>query len=264
MQIYTLWDKGLAQAPELIQRLNALWIALHDEGSVKVLNGEEMDALIAQAGVDPSNLTVQVRSDLVRLILLADGGGVWVDATLLPSAPLGTWLTTKLGPAGFYAHSTPKSDRILDSWFLSAHPDNVLVAAWRDTLIDYFRTPRLSYKLAPKWDRLKREIRRALAPASFASDKVARNATYFPYHIVSYTLDNLCRTKPEIGEIWRRVPKDSGEPAMRLKAECNRTDGDLDEATLHELIFAHPVHKLNWRTTEKYEKAVTVAERALL
>jgi Capsular polysaccharide synthesis protein. len=261
MKIYTMWEQGLDAAPSMVKRIHDIWVAQEGEENIHFVAGEESNDLLSDKGVDPKPLTAQMRADLIRLALLESYGGTWVDATLLPSSPLNYWLNEKREPAGFFAHSNPKIDRIVDVWFLSALPGNTLVSAWHDALFEYFQKPRLSYKQAPKWDRLKREIRIAIAPASFASDTVARKAKYFPYHIIAYTLDNLLRHDKALAAQWDMMPKVTGALAVELKSECFKTHGKPDPETLARLFHGFPVHKLNWRAEGAFDDAIALAEK---
>ncbi|WP_084714169.1 capsular polysaccharide synthesis protein [Thioclava pacifica] len=260
MAIYSLWYQGFEQAPEMIQRLHRIWQETHGIREVKLLAGAEADDLIAAEGIDPSNLSMQIRSDLLRLILLADRGGVWVDATLLPSARLDSWLPNALGPSGFFAYFNENPDRLISSWFLAAHEGNPLVRHWRDQFVDYLKTPRKLNKTAPIWARLSQELRRAINPASFASKQAATRTKYYPYFILHYHFDYLLRKNPVSAEIWKNTPKLSGKPGGRLKSACNSAKGDLDMSTMSSLFYSAPVHKLNWRKPEMFAKILDFAE----
>lgn len=258
-----MWYQGLGAAPDMIRRIDDIWRHLHSAYERVQITGEEADDLVASEGIDPHPLTIQMRADLVRVKLLAEGGGIWADATILPSTPLDSWLGARLDVAGFFAHSTPGSDRIIDNWFLAARRGNQLVQAWKDACMDYFRTPRRPYSEASAWERAKREIRRSLAPTSFASARVARRAAYYPYHIQSYLLAHLVRTDPATARIWRRVPKLDGRSALRLKTACANPDSNLSVEQLRVLLHRHPLHKLNWRHAELFSKVLDLAEAEL-
>lgn len=58
------------------------------------------------------------QADLVRVCLLAQYGGVWVDATVFCVAPLDGWLHGCMD-SGFFCFYKPGRDRIMSSWFLA-------------------------------------------------------------------------------------------------------------------------------------------------
>lgn len=260
MTIYMMWYQGFDAAPELVQRLSALWQQLNPQETFHFVGGEEADDLIADAGIDPSSLTMQVRANIVRVSLLAAHGGVWTDATLLPSASLQSWLPEPLSKTGYFCFSNDHRDRLISNWFLAAEAGNPLMSQWKERYCAYFRTPRKLNKTGPRHIRLMQDLRAYLAPSSFGRPEIAARSRYYPYFIQHYLFAHLVETDHSCGEIWRQVPKLSGGPAGRLKAACNRHSGTLASAELERLYYAFPVHKLNWRKAGLFESALALAE----
>ncbi|OOY29122.1 hypothetical protein BMI90_02325 [Thioclava sp. L04-15] len=263
MAVFSFWHQGITHAPGMIQRLQWIWQKTHGTDEVKLIAAPESDDLIADEGIDPARLSMQIRSDILRLLLLAKHGGVWVDATLLPSTHLNTWLPGALGASGFFAFYNEHRDRAISSWFLAAQQGDPLIARWRDAFVEYFRTPRQLNKTAPLWTRAAQELRRAINPASFADPSVAGRSSYYPYFILHYHFDKLVRTDPVCAAIWQQTTKLSGSDAGRLKSACVAANGDLDDETMASLFQASPVHKLNWRKPEKFEKLLNFVEAGL-
>ncbi len=77
-------------------------------------------------------------SDIIRIALLHEFGGVWVDATLFCNQPLDEWLPFSAA-TGFFAFSNPAPDRLLASWFLATANDNCLVAKWAAETYRYWQ-----------------------------------------------------------------------------------------------------------------------------
>jgi hypothetical protein len=77
-------------------------------------------------------------SDICRIFILREFGGVWVDSTLYCAAPLDSWLDDRLAQ-GFFAFARPGPDRMLASWFLAAQPQHPIVTAWADLVAEYWR-----------------------------------------------------------------------------------------------------------------------------
>jgi mannosyltransferase OCH1-like enzyme len=89
--IWIMWRQGFANAPKLVQKCLESWrrhnpgwqIVLLDEQSVRrYLNLNEI------IGKNQEKITVQAISNIVRINLLANFGGVWVDATCFCCQPL--------------------------------------------------------------------------------------------------------------------------------------------------------------------------------
>jgi hypothetical protein len=72
-------------------------------------------------------VTAASLSDVIRLLLLHEYGGVWADATLYCNSPLDHWLNPFLG-SGFFAFANPGPDRRLAAWFIASAENNDLCA----------------------------------------------------------------------------------------------------------------------------------------
>ena len=93
--------------------------------------------LDAHVDLRQQTLTAASLSDILRLLLLHEYGGVWVDATTYCNVPLDEWLPLA-AYTGFFAFSRPADDRDLASWFLAALPGNALLAKWTARSLDYW------------------------------------------------------------------------------------------------------------------------------
>jgi hypothetical protein len=75
------------------------------------------------------NVAVASLSDDLRILVLHEFGGVWVDATLFCNRPLDEWLPGVFGE-GFFAFDTPDHGCLWASWFLPAEPGRSTIAGW--------------------------------------------------------------------------------------------------------------------------------------
>jgi hypothetical protein len=87
------------------------------------------------------NDSIQRFSDLVRLYVVAENGGVWCDASIIMHEPLDNWLddNAELNAFTIYLGSNKKNPSI-ENWFYAAPPKSAFVRAWRDEfckLADY-------------------------------------------------------------------------------------------------------------------------------
>ncbi len=262
--VFMMWYQGLDEAPVLVRTVHELWVdqcSSDPNYSLQFLEGSKVDDLISDAGLDPSHLTLQIKSDLVRLHLLSCEGGVWADATIFPTQPLTTWLTPETTGSGFFAFSNSKHDRELSSWFLFAAAQNPAMRGWYSAFCTYLETPRQLDKFAPAWIRLSHAVRKWRAPHSFADPDVYRRARYHPYRIVHYTFGNVLRTDAAAARVWSQTAKWDASDAGMLRKTLKSTSGDHDIGRLVDIALAFPIHKLNWRTAE--ETHDTVAKLAI-
>ena len=139
--IWTLWLQGRSLAPPVIQHCIASWERMNPTWEVRVLDAGTVGRYVDVGDVvdlDRQAVTAASLSDIVRLLLLREYGGVWVDASLLCTRPLDDWLDPCVAE-GFFAFSDPGPDRPVASWFLAAVEDDPLCAAWTDATADFWR-----------------------------------------------------------------------------------------------------------------------------
>lgn len=264
MTVWMAWHQGLPQAPDIVRRVHALWQRFEGGDRVRLLEGDEVDAILASEGVEPAKLTMQVRANLVRLILLARRGGVWADATLLPVAPLSNWLTGHLDREGFFAFRNPGAGRLLANWFLAAEAGNPLICAWNDAYLDYFRAPRTLVRKAPVWVKLEYSLRCRLDPESFATPRIAARSAYYPYYVCHYHFGHLVRSDSGLHDAWERVPAVPARIAFQLSKYCRTGADGASETELVAHLRHAPVHKLNWRKPEDYDRAIRLIEDGVI
>ena len=137
-QVWMFWEQGVETAPEIVRECIAAWPRMNPGWEVRVLDGaaaRRAAPRFAKLAKRCPLATPTVRSDLLRLELLARYGGVWADATTLPRRPLDEWLHDWLRPSGFFCfrHSMERvgqNGRLAPSWFLASMPKNPLTVAW--------------------------------------------------------------------------------------------------------------------------------------
>lgn len=178
--IWILWLQGWEEAPEVVRLCYQSWRQQNPGWEVRFLDAETLvDYLPTSETLDllvGRQITKASFSDLVRVSLLGEYGGVWVDATLFCHRPLDSWLS-KAMPNGVFAFSRPSPDRPIASWFLAAKEGNHLIAKYRDHVLAYWKN------------------------RTVADD-------YFWFH---YTFRDLLLSDSTALEIWRTTPKISAD-----------------------------------------------------
>ncbi len=259
-----MWYQGFDRAPTLIRRLHSIWQhQLQDDPALKAtfLTGPDADDLIQSQGIDPTGLTMQVRANLVRVHLLAEKGGVWVDATLLPSRPLSVWLSPEVRSSGFFAFRNRAHDRLLSNWFLFADRGNYAITRWRDIYFDYFRSPRKLNKHAPWHIFAAQELRAFVNPASFGSPRIAQSSPYYPYRVQHYLFAYLHQSDPKFAQVWKQTPFQDGSAAGLLKKTITQSKKSASESDIRAILQRAPVHKLNWRKSDQFDGVLDLVER---
>ena len=160
--------------------------------------------------LDRQSVTAASLSDLLRILLLNEYGGIWVDATLFCNRPLDQWLPDLMSE-GFFAFAEPGGGRLLSSWFLSAEPGNRLVSGWCKSALEY-------------WS------------GRSAADQ------YFWFHRV---FADMCRSDIAAAAAWSKIPKVSadGPHALQIRDWLYRPYSEVREA----IDWNTPVFKLTHR-----------------
>ena len=212
--IWTCWFQGRDRAPTLVEQCISSWERQNPGWAVRCLDGEsarrltDLDQVIdADGGV----VTAASASDILRIMLLHEFGGVWVDATVLCNRPLDEWLQEALEPQGFFGFDRPARTRPIASWFLAAEPQAPIVEGWFAETLDYWQD---------------------------------RNSSddYFWFH---HLFRELLAKDPNFAAAWEKVPKISADGPHSLQRE-DRMYRPIPEVS-DEIDFSAPVFKLTHR-----------------
>jgi hypothetical protein len=177
--IWSCWFQGRRNAPDLVTRCLASWETLNPGWDFRCLDAETIGRYVdlgEHVDLQSQTITAASLSDILRVLLLHEYGGVWVDATLYCNQPLDEWLPLAVG-TGFFAFSRPAHDRALATWFIAAAPGNRLLAKWAARAIGYWRG-------------------------------LSHSNDYFWLH---HQFGELCSTDQEARTAWESVPRISAD-----------------------------------------------------
>lgn len=141
-RLWILWLQGVENAPPLVQKCIARWHELHPDWDVRVLDAATLQNFVdldAYVDLKRQAVTAASLSDIARIALLHEYGGVWADATVYCNQRLDDWLPTA-SSSGFFAFANDsKPKKALRSWFLAARPDHPLITQWATRVRDYWK-----------------------------------------------------------------------------------------------------------------------------
>lgn len=209
--VWIAWLQGWQQAPLLCHHCLQSWREHNPSWDVRPIDLLAIRHLLDLPDLRDKQITAASFADLIRVQLLHEFGGVWVDATLLCRQPLDGWLGSALAQ-GFFAFDRPAPDRMLASWFLAtSHAGHPLVSRWYDASLAYWQHR-------------------------------DRAHAYFWFHDL---FRQICAADPELAACWQRVPRravDGPHRAQQLGLGCD------DPAALCRIDEeASPVLKLTHR-----------------
>lgn len=164
----------------MYQRCRQSWIERNPDWTVISLDSGNLSKYInisQYVDVDKKIMTLTKRSNIARLMLLKQYGGLWVDASIYCYQSLDDWLPTE---KGFFAFDKPGPGRPLSNWLIYAERDNYLL-----------NTPASHYF---NWWR---------------DNDNDLNHNYFIFH---HLFDELLKTNKHFNELWLEIPKISAIP----------------------------------------------------
>ncbi len=236
--IYSLWFQGRNNAPPIVQLCFQRWEQMNSDFEMRILDMTHVIELLKDFPLSPHQIQMQALSDIVRIRLLLDNGGVWVDATLFPVRPLSEWLHANTSE-GFFAFEKPGVGRPIASWFLCASRNHTVLRRWWVQIESYWSKPR---KLVER----KNGNLVSQNPLWEVSPNDGALGNTYPYFWFHYLFGLLLKQDPEIASIWERCPKISAVPPHALQFLLAKQPA----ATFAEILEATtraPVQKLRWQ-----------------
>ena len=132
--IWTYWDAE--SLSPIAEACIATWTRWNPTYSVNVLTPSTVGKyLVAPFSSVPWVRTPQLKSDFVRMCVLAKCGGVWSDATVFCTGPFPAQMYLDAGAHEFVGYRITTSDGdppfpVLESWWFAACVGSVFMAAW--------------------------------------------------------------------------------------------------------------------------------------
>lgn len=140
--IWLLWLQGWEQAPVLQRMAAQSWKRHNPSWDVRLIDRWSLKHYIDDRYLQPMSTLVKARqaaSDMIRLLLLSQHGGVWVDATALCMVSLDMWLPEVRGDFWTFTAGRDTSTLPECTWFIVASPRSELIQAWRRSAIKFWR-----------------------------------------------------------------------------------------------------------------------------
>merc|ERR1719271_595889 len=206
--LWLFWYKGFERAPALERECLASWQRMNPGWTVRALNAADADRLIDRqehySDWTWSQASVEAKSDILRVELLARYGGVWADANTYCNDPLDDWLPQVFrGDTRFFSFQYPREE--WDTWTPVWSRSNqqpggpaggVVIASW-------FMAGDAS---SPIVQQLRSTVRREWSPRNpYGNPSLPERYGYFWLHQLFNTLSSVPQS--EFATLAARIPQ---------------------------------------------------------
>jgi len=132
--IWICWFQGWDNCPPLSRHCLNSWKYHNPEWEVVELDNSNYGDYV-DIGSVLTDLTVEptAGSDILRMFILKQYGGVWADSTLFCNKPLDDWISKE---TDFFVFS--RHDIMLSSWFIYAQKNNYIINQWYNKVVEYW------------------------------------------------------------------------------------------------------------------------------
>lgn len=263
-KIWFLWYQGLSAAPFVVRKCYESWQKYNPEWEVIFLDENNITEYITPS-LPPEKLcqlSKNHQSDILRLELLSQHGGVWADSTTICRLPLDEWLEDYT-QAGFFTfiHKTRGNGWIV-SWFLAAEKSNPIINKMTQKFVSFFNENEFyhSGEIAEKRRKFAESfLNRKYKTTRFWSSWLVRKVfKVYPYFIFHFIFAKLIGSDREMFQLYKTMKPfyntgdmlgGSSRLLLPLTAEIKeRIDSRID-----------PVFKLTWKyKEEKYSSSSTL------
>ena len=174
--IYMFWDKGFDNAPNIVKECLLSWEHYNPNWEIITLDKKNIYNYLSKELLDNilKKKLIQHQADIIRVNLLNEYGGVWVDSTIFCNKPLDSWIHDYMDSGFFcfkYSLASGLSPYRLGNWFLASEKKNYI--------IDTF-----SKKYNEHW-------------------KNRESDNYFGFHNL---FDKLCKTNKKFNYLYKKIP----------------------------------------------------------
>ena len=229
-KLFMYWHQGWKNAPDMVKRCAATWQEHNPTWNINLLDSATVGEKVKlPPAAKTLNLPLPALSDVIRICLLKQYGGVWADATLWCVRPLDDWIDSVCARAGFFAYDKPGPDRPISSWFLAAGTDCRIVDLWYSAVRHLLAKTQVHTRFRWVFDNKEKNwllnaisnmcmgyilLRFQYGHLLITSSDDPEDVNYFWFH---YLFGRLLEQDSEFHRLWTLTPKLSADGLQRLQ-----------------------------------------------
>ncbi|MGJ8581264.1 MAG: capsular polysaccharide synthesis protein, partial [Psychromonas sp.] len=205
------------------------------------------------------------QSDLLRLKLLFEYGGVWADSTTFCNTPLDEWVDA-YSTSGFFAFEGPGKDRLISSWFMASEkgapiPIKLYALMKRYWIENGFSAP--NEKQIKITEKLSKILNKNTHRTKYWFNPIVTKLLGItPYFVLHYKFERLITLDEVAKDVWEktiRISADSPHLVQRLGMLSSPTASV--KQTLKDANA--PLYKLTWKYEHEHYNSNTLLYRIL-
>lgn len=136
-KIWMYWDKGYDRSPDLVKHCIHSWKKHNKDWEFTLLDDTSYSSYADVRAYKRNPIKVQAFSDILRIKLLSNHGGVWADATCFCTKPLDEWLFDSQQD-GFFIFKNPAQGRPICNWFIYSDSRNEIAEICERLVEEYW------------------------------------------------------------------------------------------------------------------------------
>lgn len=146
--IFILWLQGWENATWLNKQVAESWEINNPNWNIHYIDFNNLKDYVQDIDYiydTNKNISPQAKSDIIRLSLLKNHGGVWADATMLCMQPLDHWVYEAVDNESeiWMYHGTGGGMNVNvgpASWFIVSTKNNYMITNWKEKCDNYWNT----------------------------------------------------------------------------------------------------------------------------
>lgn len=139
--IYILWFQGFDMAPNIVKKCLNSWEYHNEDWKIIELSEKNLGNYVnlEKEIINFKNKKIKYAalSDIIRISILKNYGGLWVDATTFCNMPLNEWLPNYI-KNGFWCFTKTKKNVDISSWFIYSNKENYITTKWYNEVVNYW------------------------------------------------------------------------------------------------------------------------------
>lgn len=134
--IWMYWDD--VTPPDFILAFYSKMKEMNPDHQIHLLNRETVTTFLPWLRFEYAQIGMSHKGDVIRLALLKEYGGIWVDSSTLVYQNF-SWVHQRSGydVVGYYSDGTTvdKAFPVVEAWFLASPPQNAFIARWLELIM---------------------------------------------------------------------------------------------------------------------------------